>query len=111
MYADAVMRQVVTVPVRFDFDDRDGVPKNIEHPRSHLTLGQYSNCRIPVSAPVTPGVFIGFILRSFYNTAIGMISGGSPCAVHRWEETITTDEAGLLHVAIPVPGAVVPSRL
>ena len=24
--------------------------------------------------PVTPGLFTGFILRSFYNTAIGLIS-------------------------------------
>jgi hypothetical protein len=101
MYADAMMRQVVTVPVRFDFDDREGVPKNIEHPRSHLTLGQYGNCRIPVSAPITPGIFVGFILRSFYNTAASMISDGPPCAVHRWEKTITTEEAELLHVFIP----------
>jgi hypothetical protein len=101
MYAEAVMRQAVTVPIRFEFDDREGVPKNIDHPRSHVTLGQYSNCRIPVSAPITPGIFIGFILRSFYNTAIRVIAEGAPCAAHRWERTITSDEAGLLHLTIP----------
>jgi hypothetical protein len=101
MYAEAVKRQAVTVPIRFEFDDREGVPKNVDHPRSHVTLGQYSNCRIAASAPITPGVFIGFILRSFYNTAIRTISEGAPCAPHRWKSTITADEAELLHVAVP----------
>lgn len=101
LYAEVVSRQVVTVPIRFEFDDREGVARDVDHPRSHATLGQYSNCRIAVSAPVTPGVFVGFILRSFYNTAIRAISGGAPCAPHRWVDTITAAEAELLHVAIP----------
>lgn len=101
MYAEVISRQVVAVPIRFEFDDRTGVAESVNHPKSHVTLGQYSNCRIAASAPVTPGVFIGFILRSFYNTALRTISGGAPCAAHRWANTITDDEAALLHIAVP----------
>jgi hypothetical protein len=36
------------------------------HPASHLTLGQYENCRIPVSGPLGPNSFGMFILRNFY---------------------------------------------
>lgn len=36
---------------------------------SHLTIGQYKNCRIPVVRPLTPSQFITFILRNFYHTA------------------------------------------
>jgi hypothetical protein len=69
MFADVVDRRVVTVPIRFDFDSSPEVVIDIHHPHSHLTLGQYMNCRIAATAALTPGVFIEFILRSFYNTA------------------------------------------
>jgi hypothetical protein len=67
IYADIIGKNIVTTPIRFDYD-----PSNfeaIEHPCSHLTIGQYKNCRIPLSAPLTPVIFIEFILRNFYNTA------------------------------------------
>ncbi|WJY17919.1 DUF2290 domain-containing protein [Alteriqipengyuania flavescens] len=66
LYADMIAKNVVTVPVRFDYDPDSFV--DYEHPVSHLTLGQYKNCRIPVSGPVSPFIFLNFILRSFYNT-------------------------------------------
>ena len=69
IYADILDKQVVTVPLRFDFDNDEGTAKPIEHPISHLTIGQYKNCRIPVSAAITPFHFLSFILRNFYNTA------------------------------------------
>jgi hypothetical protein len=101
MYADVISRQIVAVPIRFEFDDRSGVSENINHPKSHVTLGQYKNCRIAAAAPLTPGIFMGFILRSFYNTAIRAISSSTPCYSHRWTQTITEDEAVLLHIAVP----------
>ncbi|MCL4553038.1 MAG: DUF2290 domain-containing protein, partial [Candidatus Marsarchaeota archaeon] len=70
VYAEVVKRNIVPFPVRFDFDSREGIAKELEHPRSHLTLGQYENCRIPVSAPLTPYHFLSFVLRSFYHTAM-----------------------------------------
>ena len=59
-------RDVVPFPIRFDFniDDKSFVP--IEHPRSHLTLGGFESCRIPVSTPMPPIAFMRFILRNFY---------------------------------------------
>ncbi len=67
IYADIIGKNIVTVPIRFDYDPGNFVVK--EHPKSHLTIGQYKNCRIPVNAPLSPNMFIDFILRNFYNTA------------------------------------------
>lgn len=53
------------VPVRFDFDPNGW--SGINHTKTHLTLGAYKNCRIPVSEPLGPKAFIQFILSSFYN--------------------------------------------
>ena len=64
IYADVVAKNIVSFPLRFDYDIRNQGPT---HPRSHLSLGQYKNCRIPVSAPLTPFWFVNFILRNFYN--------------------------------------------
>jgi hypothetical protein len=66
MYGDIVARNIVTSPIRFDFD-RDNFVEN-DHPMSHMTIGQYKNCRIPVSGPLSPFLFLNFILRAFYNT-------------------------------------------
>lgn len=67
IYADVIMKNIIPFPIRFDFDAE--TYKDIIHPMSHLTLGQYKNCRIPVSSALTPFQFIEFILRNFYNTA------------------------------------------
>ncbi|WP_226989184.1 DUF2290 domain-containing protein [Paraglaciecola arctica] len=69
IYADVSNKNVVPFPIRFDFDCRVDIAVPIEHPRSHLTLGQYKNCRIPVNSALTPHDFLCFLLRNFYNTA------------------------------------------
>lgn len=66
IFADIINRRVVAIPLRFDFD-KGPTAKPIIHPRSHLTLGQYPDCRIPVSSPLTPYQFISFIVNNFYN--------------------------------------------
>ena len=71
-YADVVARNIVPFPLRFDYDDQDG-HQELVHPKSHLTLGQYENCRIPVTAPMAPfGLstlsFAIFITRHSRNT-------------------------------------------
>lgn len=64
IFADILSRNVVTFPIRFDYNRSD-----IQgHPNSHLSLGQYKNCRIPVYGPIMPKTFINFILKSFYNS-------------------------------------------
>jgi len=97
MYADVVENGVVTVPLRFDYDGRDGVAIELDHPLSHLTLGQYSGCRIPVTAGVTPHAFIDFVLRGFYKTAASSI--GAP--VVRFPECISAGERQVVHVGTP----------
>ena len=56
----------VPVIVRFDFDRSDVNFIAKFHSNSHLTLGQYPNCRIPVSSPIEPWIFAEFVLRNFY---------------------------------------------
>lgn len=72
-YIDVLDKRVVTVPLRFDFDDSENeygekVAIPVEHPISHLTIVQYKNCRIPITSALTPYQFMEFIVRNFYNT-------------------------------------------
>jgi hypothetical protein len=69
IYADIMQKSVVAFPMRFDFDSSVEKHIDIRHPKSHLTLGQYQNCRIPVLAPLSPVIFVRFLLQHFYNTA------------------------------------------
>ena len=92
IYAEVTMRNIVPFPLRFDFDCREEVAVDIEHPKSHLTLGQYQNCRIPVSAALTPHHFIEFILRNFYNTAYRKYSNQLSTFSDRFETSITERE-------------------
>jgi hypothetical protein len=101
IFADVVDRRVVTVPIRFDFDSSPEVVVDVHHPQSHLTLGQYMNCRIAATAALTPGAFIEFILRSFYNTASRVYSEGLPVRQHRFDATITPAESQLVHIGVP----------
>ncbi len=101
MYADVVEKGVVTVPCRFDYDSRDGIAVEMDHPASHLTLGQYTACRIPVSAGVTPHTFVDFVLRSFYNTASSVVEVRLPKPLLRFEVCITPAERRTVHIGIP----------
>ena len=56
---------MITVPLRFDFDAQTF--KEVIHPYSHMTLGNYKDCRIPVKCPIAPKKFILFLLRNFYS--------------------------------------------
>ncbi len=49
--------------LRFDYDVENA---NIYHPASHFTILK-SNCRIPVCSPLTPLMFLNFVLNNFYN--------------------------------------------
>lgn len=94
-YADMISRSILPVPIRFDFDPQNAV--SITHPASHLTLGQYKNCRIPCIGPLCPATFLQFILVSFYNTAafeIPMDFKGKKLTT-----TITAEESKHLHIS------------
>ena len=100
IYADIIKKNIVPFPIRFDFDCRKNVVKDREHPQSHLTLGQYNNCRIPVSAPLTPSIFIDFILRNFYNTAFKQYSNRINKFNNYFTDTISTTEKALTHIQL-----------
>lgn len=97
LYADVVDKGAVTVPLRFDYDAQPAV--TLSHPQSHMTLGQYTRCRIPVTAGVTPHSFMDFLLRSFYNTASSFISLPNP--ISRFNPCIADPERQVIHVGIP----------
>ncbi len=97
LYADVLAKSIVTFPLRFDFDSDNEKFVEIHHPKSHMTVGQYKNCRIPVSEPLTPDVFISFLLQSFYNTAYRRYSDDFIIGGFRFPHTITSSEKNILH--------------
>ncbi len=102
IYAEVVAKNIVPFPFRFDFDCREDVYEELEHPRSHLTLGQYANCRIPVSAPLMPIHFIEFVLRNFYHTAHNKYCDN--LSVHKetsFDTSIIATENDVIHIQIP----------
>lgn len=68
IYADIIYKNIVAFPIRFDYN-KEEVKAEFHHPKSHGTLGQYKNCRIPVYGPISPSAFIEFIFKNFYGKA------------------------------------------
>lgn len=66
LFSDNYEKGIVVFPVRFDFDNDIKKYKEHYHSYSHLTLGNYSGSRTPVSKPLSPYKFTLFILRNFY---------------------------------------------
>lgn len=96
MYGDIVSKNIVTSPIRFDFD-RENFVEN-DHPMSHLTIGQYKNCRIPVSGPLSPFLFLNFILRAFYNTPFRKYCSEIKYRDYTFESSITQSERLSTHI-------------
>jgi hypothetical protein len=98
LYADIIGKNIVHFPVRFDFDVDPGKHIDVRHPKSHLTLGQYPNCRIPLAAPLSPARFISFILRNFYHN--GFYSSGldSINCAFAFPDTISASERRISHL-------------
>lgn len=98
IYADVIEKNILPVPIRFDYDP--GNYRELDPPRCHLTLGQFKNCRIPVCSPVTPSAFVAFILRSFYNTAFRKFTDELDFSSAVFDETISLAEKKVIHLAI-----------
>ncbi len=101
VYADIVAKNIVHVPIRFDYDARDSRHVELSHPKSHFTLGQHENCRIPVSAPLTPIQFFDFLIRNFYDTAHNKYIDELPTFSGRFAVSISSGEQGVVHIVIP----------
>ena len=97
LYLDIIMKNIVHIPIRFDYDKDCAC--SVEHPASHLTLGQYKNCRIPVKSPVEPALFFDFVLRNFYHSLYtGDFQAEIRCKFN-FEESIDTEEKKLIHLS------------
>jgi hypothetical protein len=100
VYGDVVARNIVPFPLRFDFSSDEGRFVEIHHPYSHMTLGQYENCRIPVCSPVGPLTFGAFVLRNFYNIAFRKYSDEIPVGATLAPNTITAREREIPHLVL-----------
>lgn len=98
-FVDIVGHQVMPVPVRFDFDARPGVARDLVHPVSHITLGQYQHCRVPVTRALTPSEFMSFVLGSFYSIP-DRPRQRFQSGVFAGQMTITPNEAASMHIAL-----------
>ena len=98
IYADVIAKSIVPFPLRFDYDIRN---QEQTHPKSHLSLGQYKDCRIPVSSPLTPFWFVNFILRNFYHTASSQYIADLPARDQRFPKSINSKEQNTIHVIVP----------
>lgn len=101
LYADILDKRIVTVPFRFDFDRTEGACKPIEHPVSHLTLGQYEHCRIPVSSALTPYQFLTFVIRNFYHTTQSKCGEKITVFKEKFENSIFDEEFEMIHICTP----------
>ncbi len=100
IYADILAKNIVPFPIRFDFDLAENKHIDVVHPKAHLTLGQYKNCRIPVVAPLSPVAFIRFLLRNFYNTAYVLYEQEIDVEMTHFAECITANEQRIPHLRL-----------
>lgn len=96
-FHDMIEKHVVAFPIRFDFNIDEALFTEIEHPYSHVTFGEYEYCRVPVNSPITPSIFINFILRNFYNYAFRTKGIFCEISEFRFANTITDNESKVLH--------------
>ena len=65
IYGDILNKGVLPVVIRADYNS-ELIESEMHHPYSHITLGGYKNCRIPVNKPISPMTFVKFIMEHFY---------------------------------------------
>ncbi len=98
VFVEIVSRRIIPFPIRFDFDI--AAAQNMAHPICHLTLGDIENCRIPVSAPLTPRWFVEFVIRNFYHVANFRFADFLPNHRCKLNQTITIEEAQMIHLVV-----------
>ncbi|WP_083876514.1 DUF2290 domain-containing protein [Ideonella sp. B508-1] len=100
LFGDIVLERIVRFPIRFDYDPDNHT--DMLHPKSHVTFGQFENCRIPVSTMLFPYAFLLFILRNFYHRCYIKNKNTFDKSIKslRLGSCITDREQGILHLAI-----------
>lgn len=102
IFMEIVQRRIIPFPLRFDYDDRKDAHKDVLHPRSHLTMGDVENCRIPVTSALSPRWFFEFVIRNFYQTQQLDFVKTLPAHKLQLPESITANERRVIHLAVPV---------
>jgi hypothetical protein len=95
LFSEFIDKSSQPIPVRFDYDNSQELYKECIHTYSHLTLGNYKDCRIPVSTPISPYKFIDFILRNFY--ARKYIDFFKQCDL-RFDNLLSENEKKIFHI-------------
>lgn len=97
LFTDIVEKKIITFPLRFDFSSKH---TDVIHPKIHATFGNYKDCRIPVSKPISPNRFVSFILRNFYYYKFENTNLNNEINFTlNFEEQISVNEKKLLHLA------------
>ncbi|WP_251135123.1 DUF2290 domain-containing protein [Exiguobacterium sp. s127] len=96
LYADILKKNTLPTIFRFDYDEDPELYVELDHAKCHATFGQFENCRIPVSGPISPKKFVDFIFRYFYHKAMKHYNLNFKCE-NQLLETITDDERNLIH--------------
>ncbi|MEQ9414856.1 MAG: DUF2290 domain-containing protein [Cyclobacteriaceae bacterium] len=96
LFTDMINKKTIIFPIRFDYSQTH---TDIIHPKAHATFGNYRDCRIPISKPLSPNRFISFILRNFYNFKFTEenLDGVIPLDLV-FSEQVTSNEKKLLHL-------------
>jgi hypothetical protein len=97
LFADIKTQSSIQFPIRFDFDASDTVFREKWHSRSHLTLGNVANCRIPVLSAISPNRFMDFILRCFYSKKYEADLKEFDCGLS-FAASLNNSEKSLLHL-------------
>ena len=92
---DYLPKNELMLPLRFDFRFSN---ENEAHSLTHIHLCNYQNCRIPVSSPITPSLFLDFVLRNFYPALFKDFHSTLNLKFNKiFKETITKTESNILH--------------
>ena len=100
-YAHILSRDVDPISIRFDYDGTGRWHDSLRHPRSHLTIGGYEHCRVPVSSPLTPFRFVEFVLHSFYGGPTRDFASDLPSFRGHFPTSISAKERAVVHVVVP----------
>lgn len=91
----------VALPIRFDYHSSEARHRPVIHPKSHLTLGESPECRIPVSTAVSPRWFMDFVLRNFYDSPGYEYADELPRDDGGFDRCIDPLERQVIHMVIP----------
>lgn len=96
LFTSILEKKIITFPIRFDYSSEH---IDTVHPKIHASFGNYTDCRIPISKPLSPNRFVSFILRNFYYYKFNETKLSTKISYNLSFDThITNNEKELLHL-------------